>query len=157
MSSTTSVQRSSLSGANWRKPLAPRNAGVVYALVLLVAILTFTCSVQGRPSYLSSVNVTNILDQSALIATLAIFMTVVLITGNFDLSVASTAALAGTIALKLIDGYGVAVAVLVALAVGGLVPASGLGVPSSSATPHGSAVQPDAAAGAGGATAAARN
>ncbi len=121
MSSTTSVQRSSLSGANWRKPLAPRNAGVVYALVLLVAILTFTCSVQGRPSYLSSVNVTNILDQSALIATLAIFMTVVLITGNFDLSVASTAALAGTIALKLIDGYGVAVAVLVALAVGGLV------------------------------------
>ncbi len=36
-------------------------------------------------------------------------------------------------------------------------PASGLGVPSSSATPHGSAVQPDAAAGAGGATAAARN
>ncbi|GAA1615642.1 ABC transporter permease [Actinoplanes couchii] len=106
---------------SWRRSLAPRAAGVVYAFVALVAILTITSSVQGRPSYLSSVNLSNILDQSALIAILAIFMTVVLISGNFDLSVASTAALAGTVALKTIDGYGPVVAILAALVTGALV------------------------------------
>lgn len=106
---------------SWRRSLAPRAAGVVYAFVALVAILTITSGVQGRPSYLSSVNLSNILDQSALIAILAIFMTVVLISGNFDLSVASTAALAGTVALKTIDGYGPVVALLAALVTGALV------------------------------------
>ncbi|MBU2669850.1 ABC transporter permease [Actinoplanes bogorensis] len=107
--------------SSWRRSLAPRAAGVVYALIALVAILTITSAVQGRPSYLSSVNLSNILDQSALIAILAIFMTVVLISGNFDLSVASTAALAGTVALKTIDSYGPVVALLAALITGALV------------------------------------
>ncbi|SDZ60012.1 D-xylose transport system permease protein [Asanoa ishikariensis] len=105
----------------WRKALAPRAAGVVYAFIALLAVLTITSSVQGRPSYLSSVNLSNILEQSALIGILAIFMTVVLISGNFDLSVASTAALAGTVALKLIDGNGTFLAVLAAIACGALV------------------------------------
>jgi D-xylose transport system permease protein len=106
---------------SWRRSLAPRAAGVVYAFIALVAILTITSAAQGRPSYLSSVNLSNILDQSALIAILAIFMTVVLISGNFDLSVASTAALAGTVALKTIDSYGPVVALLAALVTGALV------------------------------------
>jgi D-xylose transport system permease protein len=106
---------------SWRRSLAPRAAGVVYALIALVAVLTVTSAVQGRPSYLSSVNIGNILDQSALVAILAVFMTTVLISGNFDLSVASTAALAGTVALKTIDSYGPVVALLAALATGALV------------------------------------
>jgi len=105
----------------WRRALAPRAAGVVYAFVGLLAILTVTSSAQGRPTYLSSVNLSNILEQSSLIGILAIFMTVVLISGNFDLSVASTAALAGTVALKLIDGHGTFVAVVAAIACGALV------------------------------------
>jgi D-xylose transport system permease protein len=107
--------------AGWRRALSPRSAGVVYALVALVAVLTITSSAQGRPAYLSDVNISNILDQSALIGILAIFMTVVLITGNFDLSVASTAALSGTIALKLVDAHGVVVALVAALLTGILV------------------------------------
>jgi D-xylose transport system permease protein len=118
-SGTAAARRRSNSG--WRRALAPRSAGVVYALIALVVALTITSSAQSRPSYLSSVNVSNILDQSSLIGILAIFMTVVLITGNFDLSVASTAALAGTVALKLIDHYGATVALLAALATGVLV------------------------------------
>ncbi|WP_430781732.1 ABC transporter permease [Actinoplanes sp. G11-F43] len=106
---------------SWRRSLAPRAAGVVYAFIALVAILTITSSVQGRPSYLSSVNLSNILDQSALIAILATFMTTVLISGNFDLSVASTAALAGTVALKMIDDYGPVIGTLAALITGALV------------------------------------
>jgi D-xylose transport system permease protein len=109
------------SDSGWRRALAPRCAGVVYALVALVLALTITSSAQSRPSYLSSVNVSNILDQASLTGILAIFMTVVLITGNFDLSVASTAALAGTVALELIDHYGALIALLAALLTGVLV------------------------------------
>jgi D-xylose transport system permease protein len=112
-------QRHGTSG--WRHALSPRSAGVVYALLVLVAVLTITSSVQGRPGYLSDINISNILDQSALIGILAIFMTAMLITGNFDLSVASTAALSGTVALKLVDAHGVFVAVIAALLIGTLV------------------------------------
>src|SRR3981081_386273 len=109
------------SNSGWRPALAPRSAGVVYALIALVLTLTITSSVQSRPSYLSSVNVSNILDQASLTGILAIFMTVVLISGNFDLSVGSTAALAGTVALKLIDHYGAVIALVAALLTGVLV------------------------------------
>lgn len=98
-----------------------RSAGVVYALVLLVAVIATLSQVQGRSGYLSSVNISNILDQTSLIGIMAIFMTVVLISGNFDLSVASTAALAGTVALKTIDGHGLVFAVVAAVLVGALV------------------------------------
>ena len=118
-SGTATARRRSNSG--WRRALAPRSAGVVYALIALVLVLTITSSAQSRLSYLSSVNVSNILDQASLTGILAIFMTVVLITGNFDLSVASTAALAGTVALKLIDQYGAVIALLAALLTGVLV------------------------------------
>jgi D-xylose transport system permease protein len=118
-SGTATAFRRSNSG--WRRALAPRSAGVVYALVALVLVLTITSSAQSRPSYLSSVNVSNILDQASLTGILAIFMTVVLITANFDLSVGSTAALAGTVALKLIDHYGAVIALLAALLTGVLV------------------------------------
>ncbi|WP_212913269.1 ABC transporter permease [Streptomyces sp. TS71-3] len=94
---------------------------MVYALVVLTAVLAITSSVEGRPAYLNDVNVGNILDQSALIGILSVFMTVTLITGNFDLSVASTAALGGTVALKLVDAHGVVVALVVALLIGLLV------------------------------------
>jgi ribose transport system permease protein len=120
MTSGTATARQR-SNSGWRRALAPRSAGVVYALVALVLVLTITSSAQSRPSYLSSVNVSNILDQASLTGILAIFMTVVLITGNFDLSVASTAALAGTVALKLIDHYGAVIALLAAVLTGVLV------------------------------------
>jgi D-xylose transport system permease protein len=101
-----------------RQALAPRAAGVVYALVLLLVVLTIASSQRGGPFYLSSVNISNIFDQMTFVGILAIFMTVVLITGNFDLSVASTAALSGTVAVEIIDEQGTFVAVLVALLLG---------------------------------------
>ncbi|GHJ40793.1 xylose ABC transporter permease [Streptomyces sp. TS71-3] len=115
------VRRPQKPSAGWPQALSPRSAGVVYALVVLTAVLAITSSVEGRPAYLNDVNVGNILDQSALIGILSVFMTVTLITGNFDLSVASTAALGGTVALKLVDAHGVVVALVVALLIGLLV------------------------------------
>ena len=101
--------------------LRPQRAGVVYALILLVAVLVITTAAKGQPAYLSSVNVSNIFSQAAPDAILAVFMTVVLISGNFDLSIASVAALAAALALKTIDSIGTAPAIILALAVGAAV------------------------------------
>lgn len=98
--------------------LRPQRAGVSYALVLLVLALAVTTALRGQPPYLSTVNVSNILGQAAPDAILAVFMTVVLISGNFDLSIASVAALAAALALKTIDSLGMPAAVTLALLVG---------------------------------------
>jgi D-xylose transport system permease protein len=98
--------------------LRPQRAGVVYALALLVLVLVIATATKHLPAYLSTVNVSNILSQSAPDAILAVFMTVVLISGNFDLSIASVAALAAALALKTIDSIGAAPAIILALAVG---------------------------------------
>ncbi len=102
----------------WAKALSLQQSGVVYALALLIAALQTYSVVTSRPSYLSADNVVNVLDQASLVAIMAIFMTVVLITGNFDLSVGATAALAGAVALKAVDTVGAPVAILIAVTLG---------------------------------------
>ncbi len=99
----------------------PQRAGVVYALLLLLVVLAAAVALKGQPAYLSTVNIANILSQVAPDAILAVFMTIVLISGNFDLSIASVAAFSAAIALKTIDLIGVVPAVLLALAVGVLI------------------------------------
>ncbi|MEV4172074.1 ABC transporter permease [Nonomuraea sp. NPDC049709] len=104
--------------SRWRAALRPGNAGVVYALLLIVAVLTLLSAQLGRPPYLSATNIINILDQSSLIAILAVFTTVVLISGNFDLSVASVAAFSAATVLSLVAPLGLPVAMAVALGAG---------------------------------------
>ncbi|MFC4121190.1 ABC transporter permease [Nonomuraea zeae] len=111
--SGTGAGRSRLAAA-----LRPGNAGVVYALLLIVAVLTLLSAQLGRPPYLSATNVINILDQSSLIAILAVFTTVVLISGNFDLSVASVAAFSAATVLSLVAPLGLPVAMAIALGAG---------------------------------------
>jgi D-xylose transport system permease protein len=94
-----------------------RPAGVYYALGLLVAVLTAVTVFTGRPSYLSPVNLTNIVYQASLVAIMGVAMTVVLITGNFDLSVASVAALAAAVLISMVDTAGFVPALIAALAV----------------------------------------
>jgi D-xylose transport system permease protein len=107
--------------SRWRA-FGLREAGVYYALILLVLVLTVATAAIGRPSYLNPVNLTNILYQSSLIAIMGIAMTVILITGNFDLSVASVAALAAAVMISVCGAIGfwpsVAVALGAAAAVG---------------------------------------
>lgn len=100
--------------------LRVRDLGIVYALVLLVAALTIICAATGRPSYLDGDNIANILDQASLVGILAIFMTVVLISGNFDLSVGSVAALSAAIALSVVDERGIVVAIVLAIGAAGV-------------------------------------
>jgi len=107
---------------DWHRLFGLREMGVYYALLLLVVILAVASTYTGRANYLSMQNVTNVLHQSSLTAVMAVAMTVILITGNFDLSVASVAALSGVLLIGLGDKLGfwpaAGVAMLVAVMAG---------------------------------------
>ena len=77
---------------NWRKALGLQEMGVYYALALLIATLAVATAYIGQDNYLSIQNMSNVIYQTSLIGMMAVAMTVVLISGNFDLSVASVAA-----------------------------------------------------------------
>ena len=103
---------------NWGRIFGLREMGVYYALVALVFIIAVLTAYLGRSHYLSVLNLTNIVYQSSLVAIMAVAMTVVLISGNFDLSVASVAALAGVLLVGNADVIGFWPAAALALAAG---------------------------------------
>ncbi len=87
----TGVEASRLS--NLSDVLSFRNAGVFYALVTILLIFTVWVQLIGKNFYLGAANVENILEQAASpVGMMAVGMTVLLISGNFDLSVASNGA-----------------------------------------------------------------
>jgi D-xylose transport system permease protein len=101
--------------ANWRKSYGLREMGVFYALLLLVIVLSVTTAYLGRANYLSVINVTNVMYQASLTSFMAIAMTVVLITGNFDLSVASVAAFSAALLVGTANSLGLWPAVCVSM------------------------------------------
>lgn len=107
----------SAKASRWKRAFSLREMGVYYALILLIAVLAFATTYIGRSNYLSVINFTNVLYQSALIGTMAMAMTVILITGNFDLSVASVAALAGAVLIGTADMMGFWPAFMLAMSV----------------------------------------
>lgn len=121
---TTDQAKGARTGGNWARAFGLKEMGVYYALIILVVVLSFATAYTGRVNYLSLANITNVFYQSSLIAMMAVAMTVVLITGNFDLSVASVAALAAAVLIGTADliGFGsaCALAMLVAVAAGAL-------------------------------------
>ncbi|MBX5193559.1 ABC transporter permease [Rhizobium sp. NZLR3b] len=102
---------------NWRRMFGLRERGVYYALLLLITVITLLTSYLGQANYLSVLNLSNVVYQSSLMAIMAVAMTVVLISGNFDLSVASVAALAAVILIGNADAIGFVPAAALALAV----------------------------------------
>ena len=102
---------------NWKQIFGLREMGVYYALILLILVLTLLTTYLGRANYLSVLNLTNVVYQSSLIAIMAVAMTVVLISGNFDLSVASVAALAAVLMIGNADALGFWPAAMIAITV----------------------------------------
>ena len=103
--------------AGWRSHLNLRSVGVFYALALIWAVVSVATLVTGRPFFLQPANILNVLYQASLVSIMGIAMTVVLITGNFDLSVASVAALAAALFIILTGPFGVVGGVALTLAV----------------------------------------
>jgi ribose/xylose/arabinose/galactoside ABC-type transport system permease subunit len=92
------------------------------ALGLLLVILIFAVLTDAPGRYLSSFNLRIVLSQTVIVAMGAIGMTMIIISGGIDLSVGASIALTGVItALGIRDGWSPAVAVVVAVVVGGIV------------------------------------
>jgi len=87
------------------------------ALIVVFIFLSF-----ASPDFLTTNNLINIIEQNAVTATIALGMTFVIITAGIDLSVGSTAAMAGVVGVELIaNGMNWPLAMLIAIGAGGVV------------------------------------
>jgi D-xylose transport system permease protein len=91
---------------NWRRVFGLQEMGVYYALALLIATLAAITTYVGQDNYLSLQNMSNVIYQTSLIGMMAVAMTVVLISGNFDLSVASVAAFSAVVLVANAEALG---------------------------------------------------
>ena len=101
--------------AAWREqlPTLIRVYGIILTLVLLVAVVGI-----GNPAFLSGQNIFNMLSQWAPAGIMAVGMTFVILTGGFDLSVASGYSLCAVVAAYVGQSYPPSIAFAAAIAVG---------------------------------------
>jgi ribose/xylose/arabinose/galactoside ABC-type transport system permease subunit len=85
----------------------------VVAVGLVLTLLT--------PRFLVEGNLFNVLTNAALVAIVGLGMTLVIASGNFDLSVGATAAFAGAVSLSVVPNFGVAAGIAAGLAAGAVV------------------------------------
>ena len=98
--------------------LSVQNLGVVYVFIALCVFLSI-----ASPAFLQAQNIINVIRQASVVGLLAIGMTFLLATGQFDLSVGAQAGFTGVVILLLIPKVGLIPALLapffVALLIGG--------------------------------------
>lgn len=90
-----------------------------YGMLLVFVLLTLSFAIVS-PTFRSSTNIVNILQQNAIYAIVACGMLLMIIVGGFDLSVGSVGALANVIAAYLFKATSIPVGILGALAAGAL-------------------------------------
>jgi ribose transport system permease protein len=88
-----------------------------FAVPLVLVLMCVVLSI-AAPRFLDYGNVTNVLEQVSVTGIVAMGMTALLVTGNFDLSIGGIVALTGMFAAKAINAYGEMTGVLVAVLVG---------------------------------------
>jgi ribose/xylose/arabinose/galactoside ABC-type transport system permease subunit len=86
---------------------------VVVVIGIILSLLT--------PRFLSLDNLFNVMTNASLVAILGLGMTLAIASGNFDLSVGSTAAFAGCISFSLVPTIGVPASIAAGLAAGAVV------------------------------------
>jgi ribose transport system permease protein len=101
--------------ASWRAqlPTLIRVYGIILTLVLLLAVVTI-----GNPAFISQQNVFNMASQWAPAGIMAVGMTFVILTGGFDLSVASAYSLCAVVAAYVGQTHAPIIAFAAAIAVG---------------------------------------
>lgn len=72
--------------------------GIVWATILLFVVLTVT-----TPAFHTTANLSNVLDQQAIVLIVAVFATITLIAGGFDISLSATFILAPLVAIRVAD------------------------------------------------------
>lgn len=87
---------------------------VLPLIILVVAVITTII----QPRFFTLFNFQNLLIQASFLAILAFGQTFVMLTRNFDLSVAANAAIVGVVTAMSINQYGMVIGILVGLLVG---------------------------------------
>jgi ribose transport system permease protein len=87
--------------------------GMVIVLLILVVVAVIL-----YPGFLQPANLRDILNQNAAVGIIAVGMTLILLTGGFDLSVGATFALSGTVFAGMTLDHGIMVGAVVALGAG---------------------------------------
>jgi D-xylose transport system permease protein len=113
---TKPLQRSA-----WLRGFSLGEAGIYYALAVIWLVLEACTLLLGTTNFLNPGNLANILYQSSFVAIIAVPMTLVLISGNFDLSVAATAAISAACVLLLSDVVGIYPAMVISLVSGAFI------------------------------------
>lgn len=109
---TTTRQRPDARRAWSAVSSALQKFGILVALVVVSAYFAYR-----SPHFLTYDNLLNILTQMSILSILAVGTTLLLITGNFDLSIGSVLGLGGAVALGL-GSHGAVTSIAVAVAVG---------------------------------------
>jgi ribose/xylose/arabinose/galactoside ABC-type transport system permease subunit len=98
-----------------------RSARVVSSQVGLMLLLVCGAFAILSRQFLTPGNLLNVCTSASVVAIVGLGMTLAIASGNFDLSVGSTAALAGCVTMSLVQRIGVAPAILAGLATGATV------------------------------------
>jgi len=118
------VARPSADTRSWRSRLigliAIGEVGVIAALIILVALFYIL-----QPAFLSDRNIRAILQVVSFVGIIAIGQTMLLVTGEFDLSVGSNAGLSAVVSARLMTMFGLPVWVAV---IGGLLTGAAVGL-----------------------------
>jgi len=88
-----------------------------FSILLIFGIVIVALSL-ATPRFLTVTNLTNILDQVALIGIIAMGMTMLLISRNFDLSVGGQVAFIGLVTVKIANSHGLAAGIVAGLCTG---------------------------------------
>jgi ribose/xylose/arabinose/galactoside ABC-type transport system permease subunit len=91
-----------------------------YAIGLIVLVVAIVLSLM-TPQFFRVENLFNVMTNAAVVAVVGVGMTLAIASGNFDLSVGSTAAFAGCISMSLVPTVGVAAGIAAGLLTGALV------------------------------------
>lgn len=90
-----------------------------YALFILIVLLIIAAL--SSPAFLTPTNITNLLLQMSIIGVVVLAELIIVLTGGIDISVGSALGLAAVLSAGLFGGFSVWFALLVALAVGGII------------------------------------
>jgi ribose transport system permease protein len=96
-----------------KRAVALRDYGIVFSFLAIFIYLSI-----ASPVFLSSQNLSNVLEQSAAVGIVAAGGTLVIIAGGFDLSVGAIFALCGVVAAMVTNAMGVPAGIAAALLVG---------------------------------------
>jgi ribose/xylose/arabinose/galactoside ABC-type transport system permease subunit len=91
-----------------------------YSIAVVVLVVGLVLAILS-PRFLSLDNLLNVMTNASLVAILGLGMTLAIASGNFDLSVGSTAALAGCISFSLVPSIGVPASIAAGLLAGAIV------------------------------------